>query len=182
MLLAKICTAYYFAYFLIILPLLSRIETPGRCRPASRKACSASQGHGVMAGQETTMMSKRSILAALVLAVTACRRWPSAQAAEGECTESTSRAGASPACSAPTTRTSCSAASRCSAKSAPAATALDFIAFRNLSEAGGPEFSEAAGQGAGRRVRDRRSRPPKAAMRAGRSGRPLAEPVRQRAG
>jgi len=27
-LLAKICTAYYFAYFLIILPLLSRIETP----------------------------------------------------------------------------------------------------------------------------------------------------------
>jgi ubiquinol-cytochrome c reductase cytochrome b subunit len=27
-LLAKICTAYYFAYFLVILPILSRIETP----------------------------------------------------------------------------------------------------------------------------------------------------------
>jgi ubiquinol-cytochrome c reductase cytochrome b subunit len=26
--LAKLCTAYYFAYFLIILPILSRIESP----------------------------------------------------------------------------------------------------------------------------------------------------------
>ncbi len=32
--LAKICTAYYFAHFLIILPVLSRIETP-RPLPAS---------------------------------------------------------------------------------------------------------------------------------------------------
>src|SRR5690606_552521 len=26
--LAKVCTAYYFAYFLVVLPVLSRIETP----------------------------------------------------------------------------------------------------------------------------------------------------------
>ncbi len=39
--LAKICTAYYFVHFLVILPVLAASRRPGRCRPASPRASSA---------------------------------------------------------------------------------------------------------------------------------------------
>ena len=112
--LGQVATAYYFAHFLIIIPLLSFLSGLDRFRrpsaPPSRPRASAFPPGGSQNEEDVVRGRPRRGLGA-----------GAAQALE--VTQIPSRSGVSPACSAPSTERSCSAATRSTRKSATPVTA-----------------------------------------------------------
>ena len=154
---SQICAAYYFAHFLIILPIVSRIERPlplpNSITESVLHGDEAADGSAPSAsrppepGERQTMLRFFAPLIALSSASASsprcCSRSSSRRARRSRKPPRTSSIVSPRSCSSPATArsasstgSSCSAASRCTRKSARPATRLHLVAFRDLQEIG----------------------------------------------
>src|SRR5258706_4461364 len=142
----RILTACYFAYFLILLPLLSRIETP---RPVPN-----SIADDVLAktGSKTAPMVSTVIALAVAGALFAGSA-QSARAEEQEAPPSQQWSFAGPV--GKFDRAALQRGLKVYKEVCSACHGLSYIAFRNLADAGGPGYSEAQAAAVGARFKSK---------------------------
>ena len=131
----RILTFCYFAYFLILLPLLSRIETP---RPVPN-----SIADDVLAKTGSRSTPMVSTVIALMVAGGAVRRQRAERARRRGHDRRRRRNGRSPARSANTIAARLQRGLKVYKEVCSDCHSLNYIAFRNLADPGGPGYSEA---------------------------------------